>query len=90
MQLVDLLTEPIEPVERGLVAVPGGSGTTGPTASWPATSPASQACPRPRSRSYGLDPLPRLRAAAVRGPAIRAPSSSTQPPTETGRPADRN
>ena len=82
MQLVDLLTEPIEPVEPGLVAVPGGQWYHRPDCQLARDKPGVQALTPAEIAKQGLTPCPvcapqlsappPVRAPAIRAAAIRA------------------
>ena len=92
MQLVDLLTEPIESGEPGLVAVPGSQWYHRPDCQLARDKPGVQALTPAEVAQQGLSPCPVCapQMSAPPPPRPRPPPSVPPPPTETGRPADRN
>ena len=58
MQLVDLLTEPVEPVEAGLVAVPGSQWYHRPDCQLARDKPGVQAVTAVEVAQQGLSPCP--------------------------------
>ena len=90
MQLVDLLTEPIESGEPGLVAVPGSQWYHRPDCQLARDKPGVQALTPAEVAQQGLSPCPVCAPQMSEPLTAASPSSAPPPPTETGRPADRN
>lgn len=75
MQLVDLLTEPIEPIEGGLVAVPGGQWYHRPDCQLARDKPGVEALTPAEIAKQGLTPCP------VCAPQLSAPQPSEPQPS---------
>jgi hypothetical protein len=87
---VDLLTEPVESVDRGLVAVPGGQWYHRPDCQLARDKPGVQTVTPVEIAQQGLSPCPVCAPQLSEGMTAASPSTAPPPPTETGQPADRN